>query len=630
MGSDLINIKEKYGERMMHLCRSLFPTILEIDGKLFELLSTNFAYSKFLYDDIINNKLEGRFRDYIYGLFNPDDEMLVDTMKSPFELLSDAGYDLYECNSEEEIQQFRKYYLARESLCTFKGNRLDTCYVFFAVKKNIDDIKRSDFINPLRQDAYGTSVISIQFTKGDINILSIKNRYNHIVGNPDATFSNNLENIVPGLTKSFERVYGFKISQNLFGKFEMPGYVKAKNGKFYKYNYEINNIYYCPGNIIIDNFEIVDDYNEREKYIIADYFIIDLVNKKISTYDKSISDSFISSLGNIKKITINRDNTCKERELKIVFEDDSFAIMRIDKYNRIVYYNNENIKEIDDNFLSYNICLRELDIPNVIRIGSNFLYNNMLLSKLDLSKLLEVKDNFLKHNKLINSVDFCRLIRVGNSFLESNENIKTLHLPLMEMVGNNFLSSNKILEEINMSNLMFANDYFLYSNRGLREINLPRLIRAGSWFITANNNIDNVVLDNLFEVGDNFLWFNKQLSSINMPNLQKVGRNFLYANGVLNCVYMPKLKTVGDSFLYSNHSLEKLELLSLVSIDSCFLYNNNRLTILNVPNLRLVGNDFLRTNSVLEYINSPNLSEVGRYFLCNNVKVRKKIMRSLY
>ena len=51
MNYDLVMIKEKYGERMMHLCRELFPTLLETDGLLFELLRTNFAYSKFLYNN---------------------------------------------------------------------------------------------------------------------------------------------------------------------------------------------------------------------------------------------------------------------------------------------------------------------------------------------------------------------------------------------------------------------------------------------------------------------------------------------------------------------------------------------------------------------------------------------------
>ena len=246
MGSDLINIKDKYGEKMMHLCRKLFSTLLEEEGKLFELMSKHFPYSRYLYDDIVNNSLENNFKNYIYSLVTKNkDNLLVDTNMSPFQLLDEAGYQLYECKCEEDIQSFKKYYAGEEALCSFRGGRLDTCYVFFAVKKNVDEIVRDDFINPMRQDLYGTSVISIQFTRGDVNTLSIKNRYNHTVNNPDATFSNNLENIIPGLTRSFEKYYNLVINQNDRSSFEIPGYVRIKNGKYYKYNHEVNNVYYC-------------------------------------------------------------------------------------------------------------------------------------------------------------------------------------------------------------------------------------------------------------------------------------------------------------------------------------------------------------------------------------------------
>lgn len=66
MKYDLIKIKEKYGEKMMHLCRSLFPSLLEKEGFLFNILESKFAYSKFLYEDIVSNSLEIKFKNYIY------------------------------------------------------------------------------------------------------------------------------------------------------------------------------------------------------------------------------------------------------------------------------------------------------------------------------------------------------------------------------------------------------------------------------------------------------------------------------------------------------------------------------------------------------------------------------------
>lgn len=203
-----------------------------------------------------------------------------------------AGYILYECKTEEDIQQFKKYYQEKEELCTFRGGRLGDCFVFFAIKINVNSIKRENFSKPEREDEYGTSVISIQFTRDESCTLSIKNRYNHTVINPDATFANNLDNIIPGLTKSFEKYYNLK--QKNFNEFEIPNYVRANDGKYYKYNYEINNTYYCPNNIIIENFR--PKRLPKEKYILMDYFILDLQDKKIYAYDYRIDDGFDASI----------------------------------------------------------------------------------------------------------------------------------------------------------------------------------------------------------------------------------------------------------------------------------------------------------------------------------------------
>ena len=161
-----------------------------------------------MYEDIVKNGVVNSFKNYIYSLVDVELEKEVKVDKNPKELLSEAGYDLYECRSESDIQKFKKYYAEGEELCTFNGGRLNDCYVFFAVNKNVNQIRREDFDYPTRQDEYGTSVISIQFTRDETHTLSIKNRYNHTVDNPDATFSNNLDNIIPGLTDSFSKYYG--------------------------------------------------------------------------------------------------------------------------------------------------------------------------------------------------------------------------------------------------------------------------------------------------------------------------------------------------------------------------------------------------------------------------------------
>ena len=73
MNNDLKIIKKKYGEKMMHFCRDLFPTILEIEGLLPKLLMDNFNENHYLYDDIVKNEMQFEFKNFIFNLVIKDD-----------------------------------------------------------------------------------------------------------------------------------------------------------------------------------------------------------------------------------------------------------------------------------------------------------------------------------------------------------------------------------------------------------------------------------------------------------------------------------------------------------------------------------------------------------------------------
>ena len=429
MIDDLKVIKKLYGEKMSHLCRELFPTLLEEPGYLSGLIQEKFEPSKLLYEDLIINGLKELFKNFIYSFSDITDEN-KDVTKTPSELLSEAGYDLYECKSEEDIQSFKKYYAPGEELCTFSGGRLNRCHVFFAVKKGADKLKRKSFSNPRRQDVYGTSVISIQFSRGECNTISIKNRYNHTVENPDATFSNNLDNIILGLTDSFEKEYGFNLSHNRSG-FEIPGYVKVK-GKYYKYNYELDNIYYCPNNIIIDNFEVKNDYQQMERFIIVDYFIIDLQEKKIFPYKDKIpdpicsrfstthmfgTDPFFKYFKEIKDIKVIKNKTNTNKTIFIYTKYKEPIEIEINKANQMIRYKNNHIRKLPDKYLYYNRYLKVLELNNVVKIGRNCLYINKTLEIISLKNIYEIGKNFLYWNKSIKQAIFPKNFFINDGFL---------------------------------------------------------------------------------------------------------------------------------------------------------------------------------------------------------------------
>ena len=574
---DLKLIKKHYGEKMSHLCRSLFPTVLETEGLLWELISNNFAYNRSLYTDITSNQLETEFRNYIFDMINTENKDELAISKTPKELLDEAGYNLYECHSEEEIQSFKKYYATDEELCTFNENRLKRCYVFFAVKKNVDKIKREDFDDPKRQDEYGTSVISIQFTRDDSNTLSIKNRYNHTVANPDATFSNNLDNITYGLTKSFNKEYDLNINSGKLNNIEIPGYVKASDGKYYKYNYEINNIYYCPNNIIIDNFK-VKKY-DKSKYIIIDYFIIDLVNKTIKLYKDNLIDRLPDDIKNIKNIKVEKDKQTKNK--KITF-NDSIEIV-VNRNNQIIKYKNDLIEKTGY-FLNYNTTLKSLSMSNLKETDENFLYKNTDLEYINLPNL-EYIDRY---------------------FLTSNKKLKEISLPKVKHIGNSFLSFNKSLERINLPEVEYIDNSFLNNCTSIKEIDLPKLRIIKDYVLERANNIEKINLPKVVEIGNNFMLTNEKLESIELPEVIQIGNFFLEDNRVLKNISMPKVNTLGINCLTENRDLIELDLPEVEYIDRSFLRTNISSKRINLPKLKKLGERSFLMIDNLDYINIPN------------------------
>ena len=475
---DLNQIKIKYGEAMMHLSSKLFPTILEEEGVLFEILSENFSYSKELCKDIIDNNKIVDFKNYIYSCYEikKEEKKCVST---PEDKKKKKGYVLYECKCESDIQKFKKYYMEGEEPCMFKGNRLKNYYVFFAVKKDADNIKREDFKIPDRQDLYGSSVLCIQFWKDDsFNTVSIKNRYNQKFSNSDATYSNNLDRIMPGLTKAFEDKYNLCLTKDLKKQFVLPNYVKAKDGRFYKFNYRINKVYYCPNNIIIDDLDVIK--YEKERYIVFDYFILDKKDKKITLYDKDLNDSFVDGLSNFKNIKIEKKNDLK----KIILDN---IIIVLDKHNNIVSYCNPNLKEVGDNFLLRDKTLKAVYLPNVEKIGSNFMLYNCILKVLDLHSLRVAHNNFLPYNEVLDKVNIQNLEKVYDNFLQYNKSLTSLNLPYLCSVGENFMYENSAMINASFPNLYSIEPGFMHSAVNIKNMDLDSLDKSCYDYLNENS-----------------------------------------------------------------------------------------------------------------------------------------------
>ena len=642
---DLKLIKRHYGEKMMHLCRELFPTLLETPGLLFSVLSNTFAYSRHLYDDIIEDDYVEIFKNFIYNKADTKKASMLSTKKTAKELLDEAGYILYECHSEEDIQSFKKYYAPGEELCTFGGDRLDRCHVFFAVKKNVDEIKRKKFEHPVREDEYGTSVISIQFSRGSCNTLSIKNRYNHTVRNPDATFSNNLENIIPGLTAAFEQDYNLNIN-SVEATRELEGYVLAKDGRYYKYSYERNNIYYCPNNIIVDNFEAI--HFDESRYIVFEVYVLDMKEKKLFQYDEWSKtdyyigdDSFPDTIDNIESIEVlnNKNNNTKD----IIINKD--IIITLNETNGIISYKNPHVKQIGEYFLYLNEELKELDLPNVESIGDYFLFCNGGLKEFVLPKVEEIGNYCICSNSEIMKIDLPSIKRVGDSFINIDVSIEEINLPTLEEAGSDFIHDGKSIKKVNLPKLVTAGNGFLALNRELKTIDLPSLTVIGNNTLLHNKKIKKVSIPNVKTIGNEFLFHaqklekldapnveiignrvlqdNQKLKELILPNCKKIGNYFMEINNSIEVVNLPNVEHIGDYFFRYNNCVRELYLPKCITVEDQFMIYNNVLLELDLPSMEIIGESFLEANEVLNRITAPKLKELGAGFLLSNKALKE-------
>ena len=563
MNKELNQIKKIYGEEMMHLCRELFPSLLEQEGVLLNILKSNIAPTRSFASDIKENCLYDEFKSFVYSFIDVEEENNVITDKTPFELMDEAGYKLYECKSEEDIQSFRKYYAPGEVLCTIKnGGRLQRCHVFFAVKKNVDKIKRENFNNPKREDEYGTSVISIQFSRGKINTLSIKNRYNHSVNNPDATFSNNLDNIIPGLKNSFEEYYNLNIDQNnqkeLGFLTNILKYTRANDGRYYRYNLEIDGVYFCENNIIIKDGRIITNLLEnKERYLLTEQYVIDRKEKRIYSFENR-KDSFVKSIddvGEIECINVTRNNGNKN--IDINYSDGKQVKIEVNRNNTIIGYENNYVSKISNSFLNNNTELQYISLQQAKVIGKCFLSNNEKLEKIYIPHVQVIEDYFLDHNKSLNNISLPEVQIIGEDFLPCNKKIETISLPQVKEIGNYFLHDDIKLQYISLPQVKEIGDSFLYKNEQLKEIILPEVEKISHNFLSNNQILEYAELLQVKEIGTLFLQRNEELSNILMPSVKSIGCWSLYYNEKLKKIYVPNLKHLGFCAFYNNSRVYK-------------------------------------------------------------------------
>lgn len=576
-------LKKHYGERFAKLCRSLFPTILEEKGVLSNLIMSKFAPSRFLYEDLVDNYATDRFQKFIYGENLKSSHDFKEINFTPEQLFEKAGYILYKCETNEDIHKFEKYYAKGESICTFTDpDRIKKNTIFFAVKKDVDKFKRDSFKNPNINDDYSTSVICIQFTKGRQSAIKIISRYNHALkdSNPDATFGTDLDEIYYGLVDSFHKYYNIT---PISGKhpFQLPNYVIAKDGKYYRYNYEIDNVYYCPNNIIIDNSE--PKYYDSRRYDLIDYFIIDKQEKNISDYNTFVNDSFIDlfkdnwGVSQISKIEISKQND--EKTFRFVLTNDKIITVVVDKYNQIVELHSLDTTLLLKGFLRYNKSLRKLNTPNVSHIENYALYNN--------------------------------------------QSIRILNLPNVEIIKDRVMNNNHNIEEILCPNLQYLGNESFRDIRKVKSLSFPKLENIGQESFKYSENLEEFIAPKLKNLKQHCLQHAIKLKSIDVRNIETMEARALQYVGNLTEFIAPKLKIM-DSFCLSECKiLEAVDLSNLEEMGSYCFNSADSLKILNLPKITTIDGSCFEYTNKLKRVYAPNLINLGSHSFAFTPELKK-------
>ena len=330
--------------------------------------------------------------------------------------------------------------------------------------------------------------------------------------------------------------------------------IKKKDGKYYNYNCEVDNIYYCPNNIVIDKNGI--HRFEHDKYIVLDYFILDLVNKKIYLYDKNIDDCFSETIGEIEKIDIVKTDYGKE--IRITNKNNEVSIIEIDKENKIIGYINESIEKIGDNFLIYCDYLKKIRLPDVKLIDDWFLSDNKSLKEIKLPKAEKIGNNFLTHNEILKEISLPNVREIGESFLVNNFSLKEISLPNVRKIDVNFLYHNEKLKVLDVPNLLEVHPFQLHKElfkiveenktRVMKKLKVTKVDEVKYSLQDKDNNIYELYLefhdiDNKIKVGD-IIYLDEYL----------LNEDMLLAFGNLNSIYGKEIEDDKDIIIIESNN----------------------------------------------------------------------------
>ena len=485
---------------------------------------------------------------YLISLKNIEiNEMAVHM--DPIKLLDKAGYDAYVVHDLAEQNAIEKYFAKGEELCTFHDpHRFEKYYIINAVRKDVDNIRRADFKNPHREDEYGTSVISIQVLKTG-GFISIKNRYNHTVENPDNTLNSNPDNIIPGLADAIKHYFNVDFASH---HVDLPINYTTMNNQILKYNLEVENTYIGPDFYARDGrvFEINKDYE-----IILDTIIFNTKTKEFKSIAHADGDwqmiNALSAAINGQKVKIQ--NAGDDTKMLIAGNTPIVTFQN----GQILSLNLPNVREIGNYFALDCQKLTSVSMPDLETMGNNCFQFN-ILEHVNMPKLREIGEMSFYRCRNLHEINMPQLQKMGNSCFFDLYKIETVNMPLLHHIGDYCFQNAPALSVLDLPNLQrMGQNCFVTAQ--LKTINLPQLQSVENSCFVNDCVATELDLPNLQRIGNVVFYDAPQLRKITAPKLQTMGAFCFHASQDATHVYMPNLRRISQGCFEQNmHIFETL------------------------------------------------------------------------
>jgi len=636
-------IKKKLGETAAKAVRQHIPFALDYPNEFIAFITEKIPVKESIAEVVgaIPARLDALFRIAADKTI----ETTVASVDSPEDLAKSAGYVFHQPKSEEDILVFKKDFQNGELLCTYNnvGGRMSSNLIFWIRRANAETVlhatevtqeyleentegaqlwrgyldarglKKADGtydisnLRPERQDPYGTSSMSVQIGKSN-GIISIKNRYNHTVSSPDATFGNDLNNIASGLDAAVYAMPG--VPSKSKQQASLPnGLTSDADGRFFRYDFESNNVYFSRLGYMKHGVITAID---KSTQAIRDEVLFDAKNK--IALNLASTEQLVD---NIESVSIQKDN------ITVKTKNGSLVLGLLPINGNIISVSGD-IETINTDFFSINETIRNVDLPNVVSVGRNFLQNCIALQSVVMPKVKSIGHNFIYSGRNISSIELPSVEIIGHNFLSANQELDTLQsvvMPKVKSIGHNFIYSGRNISSIELPSVEIIGHNFLSANQELDTISLPNLIEVGDSFLRQSMSIDNFNLPSLKIIGDDFMHSSKGFGDINLPSVESVGSLFIPVT-MASKVNMPSVKIVGRNFMYNAGNITDIDFPELQSVGDSFFSRNTDIENVSLPNLRMVGSGFLEMNNSIEEISLPEATHIGSSFLHDAINLK--------